>query len=406
MRTLSIKIPNVSESLGNKLEWLIFGGTFWPDQPLAAERKLSEELGVSRTSLRNALNRLRETGLLTQEGKRYFTTNVVADLLVPGLEEIAANTPSDILDYWMLMFGEVVKLSHRKAQNSDCEAITKASNELIQAVADKDTQATVATFEHLCRLILNGCYNYFLSQTHFSLSLVMHSPLELAISKLLSDPEDRGDFVSEIDDLSSFIFDKKAFRELFEPTFQIRQGIKNSYATDRYVINADKLVDAVLRHPLSFEAVFELRLFTERQAAGQAADKCDETHRTRLTHHIKDMTDGIDHSPAKYGELDTAFHHLVAAATKNPVFAVVDAALAPLFTNTTSQWLQKHLEIRSDQSVIHRQHIRIFDAINAGSVDTATEAMDQHLSYVLINLRNLRDREQLQEISNARYLLG
>lgn len=406
MRTLSIKIPNVSESLGHKLEWLILGGAFWPDQPLASERKLSEELDVSRTSLRNALGRLREMGLLMHDGKHYYSNSVMADLLAPGLECIAVQSPSHILDYWLLMFAEAVELAQQKAQTNDRIAIQRAADRVKQALTDKDIKTAMASLEGLFRHILNGCYNYFLSQTHFALGRVMGGRFEAAMSKLLSDPEKLTSFLDAISDLTSFKFDEPAFRSIFAPEFQMQTDVRIPPRDGTAVLEPTKLVDAVLRHPLSFEAVFELRLMNETHAAGQAAEKREDAQNTRLAVHIEKMTVAMDFSPSEYSQLDKVFHYLVAEASKNPVFVVLDKALAPLFSSTTSQWLARHQEMRRDQTVIHLQHIQIFDAIEAGNISAATEAMHGHLSYVLSNLRKLRDQEQLQEIGNARFLLG
>lgn len=406
MRTLSIKIPNVSESLSHKLEWLILGGAFWPDQPLASERKLSEELDVSRTSLRNALGRLRDMGLLMHDGKHYYSNSVMADLLAPGLDSIAADNPSYILDYWLMMFAEAVMLAERKAQTNDRIAIQRAADRVKQALSNNDTKQAIASLEDLFRHVLNGCYNYFLSQTHFALGRVMGAPFEAALSKLRLDVEAQTSFLTAINDLTAFRFDAPAFRDIFEAEFQIPTEVSVSPSDGAAVSKPTRLIDAVLRHPLSFEAVFELRQITETHAAGQAAAKRDTTNNPRLAAHVEEMTVAVDFSPSEYSKLDTVFHNLVAESSQNPVFVVVDTALAPLFSSTTSQWLERHQEMRLDQTVIHLQHIQIFDAIEAGDAAAATGAMHRHLSYVLSNLKTLRDQVKLQEIGNARFLLG
>lgn len=406
MRTLSIKIPNVSESLGHRLEWLILGGAFWPDQPLASERKLSEELDVSRTSLRNALGRLRKMGLLVHDGKHYYSNSVMADLLAPGLDNIAANNPSHILDYWQSMFAEAVMLAERKAQTGDRIAIQRAADRVKQSLANNDVKQAHASLEEMFRHILNGCYNYFLSQTYFALGRVMGAPFEEALSKLLLDTKSQTSFLTAINDLSGFKFDASAFRKVFEAEFQTPNDVRVSPSDGANVLEPTNLIDTVLRHPLSFEAVFELRQINETHAAGQAAAKRKNIRNSRLAEHIEKMTMAVDFSPSEFSKLDTVFHNLVAESSQNSVFVVVDTALAPLFLSTTIKWLERHQEMRLDQTVIHLQHIQVFDAIEAGDSAAASEAMHRHLSYVLSNLKNLRDQEQLQEIGDARLLLG
>ncbi|NIZ61691.1 hypothetical protein DL239_11980 [Sedimentitalea sp. CY04] len=405
MRSLSIKIPNVSESLEEKLEALILGGAFWPDQPLSSERRLAEEFNVSRTSLRNALASLRSKGLLLLGGKRYYATNVMADLIEPGLYGIAKQDAVNLLDYWILFFAEAVSLAKKKAQNSDKVAILQAARHLKQCVDGSVALGVVAAFETLIRAVLDGCYNFFLSQTHYALQAAIRPWLEASLSQLCNQSDTTSAFMKTVDEIGGFSVDKQALFHCLSPAFVVSNQTDQPTGTLRDSGDPIQLIDVVLRHPISIEAVYELRLITEKHAAGQAAENADKSQRSALNAHLDQMTVIADNSPADYSKLDTTLHRLIADCTQNPVFSVIDAALAPVFSRTTNQWLNKHLEMRSDQTTIHLQHTQIVEAIAARDSGAATGSMQEHLTYVLRNLRWLREQDHLQEIATARRLL-
>ncbi|WP_420861268.1 FCD domain-containing protein [Algirhabdus cladophorae] len=405
MRSLSIKIPNVSESLETKLEALILGGAFWPDIPIAAERRLAKEFDVSRTSLRNALSSLLQRGLLTQIGKRYFATNIMADLLGPGLTQIAEDDPMFLLNYWVLLFEDALGLANKKAQDSDRALIKDAATALKKTLLGPDVAALSNSFASLSRTVFDSCYNFFLSQTHHSLIKAMQPQIRASLALMLSNPETKQAFLQSVTALSHGDFERTDFHAALAKGF-VRSDVQTTYVRpDVQTVNATPLVDVVLRNPLFLEAVYELRLITERHAAVEAAEHADSNQHKQLLAHLDYMTAIADSAPSQYSKLDTELHQLIAECTQNPVFSVVDAALGPVFSGTTNQWLKKHRELRSDQSAIHVQHTQIVKAIVAQDLERAHTTMNEHLAYVLRNLRYLREQDQLHEIALARRLL-
>ena len=59
----------LSDQIAERLEGMIADGTLRPGERLPAERQLSERLGISRPSLREAIQQLASKGLLsTRQG--------------------------------------------------------------------------------------------------------------------------------------------------------------------------------------------------------------------------------------------------------------------------------------------------------------------------------------------------
>lgn len=404
MRSLTIKIPNVSESLESKLEGLILGGAFWPDQPLASERRLSEEFAVSRTSMRFALANLCETGLL-RVNKRHHVTNVMSDLLCPGFLDVALENPHQLLEYWLLLFHEAVKLAKIKSRNSDLTLIQKFRGDLQRDLVSASPDAIIHSFNGLTRSVLDSCYNFFLSQTHHALFLVAAPYFQKSLGLLAQKTADDPNVLKLIGGVAEFKFDVNKWKELLESAFvpTTSPGSLDSLSNG---MTADGLTQVILRHSFAFESVYELRLITEKHAAFKAAKNATPNQKKLLKAHLEKMTVVADVSPSDYSGLDTELHKLLAQFTQNNVFSVVDAALAPIFSRTTNQWLKQHMELQHDQSAIHLQHTEIVEAIAVSNGEDASAAMQEHLAYVLRNLRHLRELDHLHEIATARRLLS
>ena len=75
----SIKHTKVSDEIVNQIKDLISDGILRPGDRLSPERELAKEFGVSRPSLREALNSLVAMGFLEVKGKRTFIKSVASE---------------------------------------------------------------------------------------------------------------------------------------------------------------------------------------------------------------------------------------------------------------------------------------------------------------------------------------
>ena len=80
-----LQVPRVSDAVATTLEQRILEGSLKPGDRLPAERELAAELGVSRPSLREAIQKLASKGLLRsqQGGGTYVTGALQAGFLDP-----------------------------------------------------------------------------------------------------------------------------------------------------------------------------------------------------------------------------------------------------------------------------------------------------------------------------------
>lgn len=93
-----------SEKLANavvrQIEQLILQGILRPGERLPSERELSERLGVSRPSLREAIAELQESGLLTtRAGAGIYVAEVLDSAFSPALIRLFARNDQALFDY-------------------------------------------------------------------------------------------------------------------------------------------------------------------------------------------------------------------------------------------------------------------------------------------------------------------
>ena len=95
-----IDAEKLSQSVVRQIEHLILRGILRPGERLPSERELSERLGVSRPSLREAIADLQTRGLLaTRAGAGIYVADVLGSAFSPALIRLFAAHDQAVLDY-------------------------------------------------------------------------------------------------------------------------------------------------------------------------------------------------------------------------------------------------------------------------------------------------------------------
>src|SRR4030043_1861683 len=95
----SIKHTKISEDIANQIKRLIIDGELKPGDQLPPERELIKQLGVSRPSLREALNSLVSMGFLeVRQAKRTFVKSVTSKLIEDPLSLLIKADTHKIFD--------------------------------------------------------------------------------------------------------------------------------------------------------------------------------------------------------------------------------------------------------------------------------------------------------------------
>jgi len=95
-----VSAEKLSQAVTHQIEELILRGILRPGERLPAERELSERLGVSRPSLREAIAELQNKGLLTSKaGAGIYVADVLGNAFSPALVRLFSSHDEAVFDY-------------------------------------------------------------------------------------------------------------------------------------------------------------------------------------------------------------------------------------------------------------------------------------------------------------------
>ncbi len=132
-----IKQKKISEEIADQLKSLIYQGQLKPGQRLPPERDLAKSLGVSRVSLREALNTLQGMGLLEiQQGNRTFVRPITTLSVYDPLVSFSKGSPANMMQVFELRkYLEVGSIS-LAAERADSHEIQRLDEILIEMEDD------------------------------------------------------------------------------------------------------------------------------------------------------------------------------------------------------------------------------------------------------------------------------
>ncbi|MEA2781811.1 MAG: GntR family transcriptional regulator, sialic acid-inducible nan operon repressor [Rhodospirillaceae bacterium] len=121
----------------------------------------------------------------------------------------------------------------------------------------------------------------------------------------------------------------------------------------------------------------EARSLFEVGVARAAAERATDEDVARLRGAL-DANTAARGDKGRFERTDVAFHYVLVAITKNPIFTAVHDALVEWLTS------QRTLSLRVPEAeqVAHDAHRRIFEAVAARDPEAAARAMDEHLKSV------------------------
>lgn len=190
-----IEVTRVPDAIARDLERRILAGEFKSGDRLPAERQLAEELGVSRASLREAIQRLTARGwLVARQGEGTFVTGQLeAGFAEPWLEMVESHPAvrEDLLEFRHMLEAKAAELAAQRASDDDLAHIGAAYDALEAAFAGEDLQALVNADLGFHQALARAAHNSVFSQLSASLLRVMRDHIELNLSILIRIPSAR-----------------------------------------------------------------------------------------------------------------------------------------------------------------------------------------------------------------------
>lgn len=128
-----IKPKRISDQVFDQIRELIFRGTLKPGERLMTERELALAMTVSRTTIRDAIQRLVAMGMIVQrQGQGTFVKQVDASLENPLAKVMETQNASleDLLEVRMGLECNAASLAAKRADEADIAAMTQAIDEM------------------------------------------------------------------------------------------------------------------------------------------------------------------------------------------------------------------------------------------------------------------------------------
>ncbi len=122
-----VEPEKLARSVVRQIELLILRGILRPGERLPSERELSERLGVSRPSLRDAVAELQERGLISSRaGAGIYVADVLGSAFSPALVQLFAGHDQAVFDYIAFrrdLEGLAAERAARLASDTDLEVV-------------------------------------------------------------------------------------------------------------------------------------------------------------------------------------------------------------------------------------------------------------------------------------------
>lgn len=186
-------VTRISDSVAAALETRILEGSLKPGDRLPAERELALELGVSRPSLREAMQKLVSKGLLVTRhgGGTHVTDRLEAPFVDPWQDMLQGhpNLQGDLLEFRDMLEGQAACLAAERATPADLERVDAAYAALDAAYAAGDLAASIATDVAFHQAIAEAAHNVLIGHLSASLLRLIHGHISRSLEHLQARPQ-------------------------------------------------------------------------------------------------------------------------------------------------------------------------------------------------------------------------
>ena len=215
MSLTSIRPEKLADAVARHIQELILEGALPPGERLLPERDLAAKLDVSRPSLRDALDRLLDLGLLTTDanGSCYVSENIgksIRDPLMMLFDEPRGRF--DCMEFRSVVEAAAARFAAERASQADREAIRQCFNAMEQAHKEGDVDGIAATDGDFHFAIYGAAHNVMLLQVMRSLESILRSNVYLNRRNLYEHRKDRDEQLAEHRAIYEAIMDRDGER--------------------------------------------------------------------------------------------------------------------------------------------------------------------------------------------------
>ena len=187
-----VQVPRISDAIASTLERRILEGSLKPGDRLPPERELAADLGVSRPSLREAIQKLASKGMVqSRQGGGTYVTDALESSFFDPWQEMVGNHPNlreDILEFRRMLEGQAAEWAAERATDADQQRLDQAFNVLSTSFegdnTDKRSEADIAFHQ----AVGDAAHNVLIGHLSGALLRLMHDNIRLNLGELKSVP--------------------------------------------------------------------------------------------------------------------------------------------------------------------------------------------------------------------------
>ncbi|MGC9185352.1 MAG: GntR family transcriptional regulator [Thiomonas sp.] len=186
-------IVRLSDSVASILEKRILEGSLRAGERLPSERELAEQLGVSRPSLREALQKLAAKGLVrTRQGGGTVVTDRLQASFVDPWKDMLSGHPAlqhDLLEFRHMLEGQAAQLAAERANDFDIKRIDAAFHTLEAAYQKDELDACIKADVDFHQAIAEASHNVLIAHLSASLHRLIHEDIQRNLHYLHDRPD-------------------------------------------------------------------------------------------------------------------------------------------------------------------------------------------------------------------------
>jgi GntR family transcriptional repressor for pyruvate dehydrogenase complex len=186
-------VTRVSDAVALMLESRILEGSLRPGDRLPSERDLSVELGVSRPSLRAAIQQLAARGMLATRhgGGTYVTDRLDAHFVDPWQQMLSGHPmlQHDLLEFRQMLESQAAGLAAERATAADLARLDRAHAALESAYAGDDLATCIGNDVAFHQAISEAAHNVLIGHLSASLMRVIHGHVSSNLEHLHKRPQ-------------------------------------------------------------------------------------------------------------------------------------------------------------------------------------------------------------------------
>jgi GntR family transcriptional repressor for pyruvate dehydrogenase complex len=184
--------PKLADVVAREIENRMLDGRLKPGDRLPSERDLSVQLGVSRPSLREAIQKLAARGLLeSRQGGGTFVTDRLDSSFGNPWEEILRDHPGvheDMLEFRHMLEARAAECAATRATASDRERVRQCLAALEDSFGGQDLDLQVDSDLAFHQAIAEASHNVIVGHLTASLLRLMRDNLRRNLSELMQVP--------------------------------------------------------------------------------------------------------------------------------------------------------------------------------------------------------------------------